>query len=83
MEKGKLLQVIGPVIDVAFETGKLPAIYDAVEVIKEDGTLVAEVHQHLGGGRVRAVAMGSTDALRRGMEVVATGAAISVPVHTA
>ncbi len=83
METGKLLQVIGPVIDVEFEEGKLPAIYEALEVAKKDGKLVAEVHQHLGGGRVRAVAMGSTDALQRGMEVVATGAPISVPVGKA
>jgi F-type H+-transporting ATPase subunit beta len=78
--QGKLLQVIGPVIDVEFAEGKLPGIYDALEIKKGDTKLVAEVHQHLGGGRVRAVAMGSTDALQRGMDVKATGAPISVPV---
>lgn len=81
MENGKLIQIIGPVVDVEFALGAaLPKIYDAVEVTITDGKLVAEVHQHLGGNRVRAVAMGPTDGLRRGMEVVATGAPISVPV---
>ncbi len=81
--QGKLLQVIGPVIDVEFTDTKLPAIYDALEIQNGDTKLVAEVHQHLGGGRVRAVSMGATDGLRRGMEVKATGAAISVPVGQA
>lgn len=78
---GTIIQVIGPVIDVEFAEGAtLPKIYDALEVTLEEGKLVAEVHQHLGGGRVRAVAMGSTDGVKRGNEVVATGAAICVPV---
>ncbi len=78
---GKVIQVIGPVIDVEFSSGSvLPKVYDALEVALTDGTLVAEVHQHLGGNRVRAVAMGTTDGVRRGMEVVMTGAPISVPV---
>ncbi len=62
---------------------KLPKVYDALEIKITDGVLVAEVHQHLGGNRVRAVAMGTTDGVRRGMEVVATGAPISVPVGKA
>ncbi len=86
--QGKVIQVIGPVIDVEFADGvKLPKIYDALEVAFGDGEkknkLVAEVHQHLGGGRVRAVAMGSTDGLRRGTIAVSTGAPISVPVGKA
>ncbi len=82
--EGKVIQVIGPVIDVEFADGvKLPMIYDALEVALGEGTLVAEVHQHLGGGRVRAVAMGTTDGLKRGVGAVATGAPISVPVGTA
>ncbi len=81
--QGKLLQVIGPVIDVEFADSKLPAIYDALEIQNGDTKLVAEVHQHLGGGRVRAVSMGATDGLRRGMEVTGTGAPISVPVGKA
>ncbi len=81
MQTGTLIQVIGPVIDVEFgDDVALPKIYDALEVTVSHGTLVAEVHQHLGGNRVRAVAMGPTDGLRRGMEVIMTGAPISVPV---
>lgn len=71
-------------MDVEFGDGAtLPNIYDALEVKRTEGKLVAEVHQHLGGNRVRAVAMGSTDGLARGTEVVATGAPISVPVGKA
>lgn len=89
MNKGKIIQVIGPVVDVEFADG-LPRIYDALEIkldgaasaeaTASQGKLVLETHQHMGGNKVRAVAMGSTDGLRRGMEVVDTGAAISVPV---
>ncbi len=80
--QGKIIQIIGPVVDVEFADEKaLPKIYDAVEVVvNESEKLVAEVHQHLGGNRVRAVAMGSTDGLRRGMAVNATGSPITVPV---
>ena len=84
---GKILQVIGPVVDVEFaSSANLPKIYDALEIelsassADKTSKLVLETHQHIGGGKVRAVAMGSTDGLRRGMEVVDTGAAISVPV---
>jgi F-type H+-transporting ATPase subunit beta len=81
-DTGKIIQIIGPVIDVEFADGTgLPKIHDALEVGTDK--LVVEVHQHLGGGRVRAVAMGSTDGLRRGVSVVATGAPISVPVGKA
>lgn len=77
---GKIVQVIGPVVDVEFAEG-LPRIYDALEIKLAQGEkLVLETHQHTGGNKVRAVAMGSTDGLRRGMEVSDTGAAISVPV---
>ncbi|HMN19051.1 MAG TPA: F0F1 ATP synthase subunit beta, partial [Candidatus Moranbacteria bacterium] len=77
---GKVSQIIGPVVDVEFE-GALPEIYSALEIALEGGKkLVLEAHQHLGGGKVRAVAMGSTDGLRRNMEVIDTGAPISVPV---
>jgi F-type H+-transporting ATPase subunit beta len=80
MNVGKISQVIGPVVDVEFADG-LPRIYNALEIKLEDGAkLVLEVHQHLGGNKVRTVSMGSTDGLRRGMEVTDTGAAISVPV---
>lgn len=98
---GKVIQVIGPVIDVEFSSkdesqlkadqprvgadsggsgSVLPNVYDALEVKLPEGVLVAEVHQHLGGNRVRAVAMGTTDGVRRGMDVTALGAPISVPV---
>lgn len=81
---GKIIQVIGPVVDVEFGDGStLPNIYDALELKVGEAKLVVEVHQHLGGGRVRAVAMGTTDGVRRGMEVIATGAPISVPVGQA
>lgn len=76
---GKIIQVIGPVVDVEF-ADKLPEIYNAIEIKLTKGKLILETHQHLGGGKARAVAMGSTDGLRRGMEVIDTGAPISVPV---
>ena len=83
---GKVVQVIGPVIDVEYEGGFLPNIYNAVR-IQADATattekidIVAEVEQHLGEGRVRTVAMKPTDGLQRGMKVIDTGAPISVPV---
>ena len=77
---GKLVQVIGPVIDVKFEN-ELPNIYNALELANEDGTkLVAEVHSHNGNGIVRAVAMSGTDGLKRGLDVVDTGKPIQVPV---
>ncbi|MFZ2192974.1 MAG: F0F1 ATP synthase subunit beta, partial [Candidatus Moraniibacteriota bacterium] len=80
MNTGKISQVIGPVVDVEFGE-ELPNIYDALEIkIEGNNKLVLETAQHLGGNRVRTVAMGSTDGLRRGMEVVSTGAPISVPV---
>jgi len=81
MYKGKISQIIGPVIDLEFEEGKLPAIYNAVKIEKEDGSyLITEVHQHLGENMVRSVAMDSTDGLIRGMEAVDQGEPISVPV---
>ena len=77
---GKIIQVIGPVVDVEFE-GNLPEIYHALEVALTDGnTLVLETNQHIGANRVRTVAMGSTDGISRGMAVSDTGAPISVPV---
>jgi F-type H+-transporting ATPase subunit beta len=86
MNKGKIVQIIGPVLDVEF-TETLPAIYNALEIDAETASgkihLVAEVQQHLGDNKVRAVAMDSTDGLARGMDVVDTGQAISVPVGQA
>ncbi|MGA1128734.1 MAG: F0F1 ATP synthase subunit beta [Chthoniobacterales bacterium] len=84
---GKIVQVIGPVVDVDFSAGKLPKIYDALETIAdvsgEKSKVVLEVQQDLGEGWVRSVAMSSTEGLRRGGEVVDTGAPISVPVGEA
>lgn len=76
---GTISQVIGVVVDIHFPN-ELPAIYNAVEVKRENETLVFEVQQHLGTNTVRAIAMGSTDGIERGTEVVDTGAPISVPV---
>ncbi|MCB0832329.1 MAG: F0F1 ATP synthase subunit beta, partial [Bacteroidetes bacterium] len=81
MNTGKIVQVIGPVVDVEFADGTLPRIFNANHIKREDGsTLVLEVQQHLGENRVRTVAMDSTDGLVRGMEVTDTGSAIQVPV---
>ncbi len=78
---GKVVSVIGPVIDVEFESGHLPAIYNAIEIEAGDQpAIVAEVEQHLGENRVRAVAMTMTDGMTRGTKVTDTGAPISVPV---
>ena len=78
---GRITQVIGAVLDIRFQAGELPLINEAIRIKREDGgELVAEVSQHLGDDTVRCIAMGSTDGLRRGMEAIATGAAISVPV---
>ena len=77
---GKVSQVMGPVIDVRFEDGHLPAIYNALTVPVGDTTLTVEVAQHIGDNTVRCVAMASTDGLQRGAAVTDTGAPISVPV---
>ena len=78
---GKITQIISAVIDVKFPEGELPEINDAIEIIRADKTkLVVEVAQHLGDDTVRCIALGPTDGLVRGMDAVATGAPISVPV---
>ena len=78
---GKIVQVIGPVVDITFEDGELPALLTAIEIpLKDQDSLVVEVSQHTGDDRVRCIAMGSTDGLVRGMEAIDTGAPISVPV---
>jgi len=82
MNKGKISQIIGPVVDVEFKVSELPAIYNALEVTlpKTQGSLVLEVQQHLGEGIVRTISMGPTDGLRRGQEVIDNGKPITVPV---
>jgi F-type H+-transporting ATPase subunit beta len=80
MNKGKIVQIIGPVVDVEF-SDDMPEIYHALEVATDnDKKIVLETQQHLGGNKVRTVAMASTDGLKRQMEVIDTGAPISVPV---
>ena len=81
---GKITQIIGAVLDIKFTEGNLPEINDAIEIKTNEGKrLVVEVSQHLGDDTVRCIAMGPTDGLVRGMDAVATGAAISVPVGEA
>ncbi|MCI5741866.1 MAG: F0F1 ATP synthase subunit beta [Lachnospiraceae bacterium] len=81
---GKITQIIGAVLDIKFAEGNLPEINDAIEIKTNEGKrLVVEVSQHLGDDTVRCIAMGPTDGLVRGMDAVATGAAISVPVGEA
>src|SRR5258705_13606012 len=77
---GKIVQVIGPVIDVKFPAGQLPDIYFALRVPTNEGDIVVEVAQHLGEGMVKCVSMKPTDGLVRGMPVYDTGKPISVPV---
>ena len=80
MEKGTICKVVGPVVDVRFPEGQLPAIYDAVRLEGGQGTVTAEVVQELGGSTVRCIALSSTDGLSRGCPVTATGAPIKMPV---
>jgi F-type H+-transporting ATPase subunit beta len=79
-QKGQVVQVIGPVVDVEFEGEDLPDIYDALEIQRDGGRLVLEVQQDLGNGVVRTIAMDSTEGLSRGVPVTDTGAPIKVPV---
>ncbi|MBI2118382.1 MAG: F0F1 ATP synthase subunit beta [Elusimicrobia bacterium] len=85
MNLGKVVQVIGPVVDIEFSSGHLPQILDALKVKrdhseKQENSVTVEVAQHLGDNTVRAIALGSTDGLKRGMVTEDTGAPISVPV---
>src|SRR5215207_1445903 len=85
MNKGKIVQVIGPVVDVEFQQENLPALFNAllIEFTPPGGALTRltlEVQQHLGDNWVRAIAMSSTEGLRRGQDVTDTGAPISMPV---
>ena len=80
LNKGYVSQVMGPVVDVRFDDGVLPAIFNALTIKKGDKTLTVEVAQHIGDNVVRCIAMASTDGLKRGTPVTDTGASISVPV---
>ena len=77
---GKVVQVIGPVIDIKFDSDCLPNIYSAIEIKVHDRILIAEVEQHIGDDIVRCIAMENTEGLKRGVEALDTGKAISVPV---
>src|SRR3989337_2906920 len=85
---GKVVQVIGPVVDIEFEGGHLPEIYNAVRITSEGKggqaiDVIVEVEQHLGENRVRTVAMKPTDGMQRGMEAIDTGGPITMPVGAA
>jgi F-type H+-transporting ATPase subunit beta len=83
LNKGYVTQIIGPVLDIKFSEGNLPPIYSALEITLDDGSKnIVEVQQLLGDNKVRAVAMRSTDGLKRGVEVIDLGTPISVPVGT-
>ncbi len=83
MNKGKIVQIIGPVVDVVFADDKIPNLYNALKVEYNDINLTLEVVQHIGNDRVRTIAMGATDGLMRDLEVYDTGDAIQVPVGDA
>src|SRR5262245_20202416 len=85
---GKVIQVIGPVVDVEFKSGSLPPIYNAIRITSDGAAesagvkldIVAEVEQHLGENRVRAIAMQPTDGMQRGLPAIDTGSPITMPV---
>jgi len=82
LQEGKIIQIIGPVVDVSFEGSgtELPGIHDALEITRPDGdVLIVEIQQHIGEHSVRTIAMDSTDGLRRGMKVVSKGTSITMP----
>nr|YP_010865269.1 ATP synthase CF1 beta subunit [Campylaephora boydenii]WGT74057.1 ATP synthase CF1 beta subunit [Campylaephora boydenii] len=79
-QKGSVIQIIGPVLDIEFPNGQLPQVFNALKVQGHDNTITCEVQQLLGDNRVRAVAMSSTEGLKRGIEVIDTGEPITVPV---
>ena len=80
MGTGKIIQVIGTVVDVEFQPDEMPAIFNALETEIGNDKLVLEVEQHIGNNWVRCLALGPTEGLKRGIDAVDTGAAISVPV---
>ena len=77
---GTVVQVIGPVLDIRFEDGQLPALLNAIEIELGENKLIVEVAQHIGDNLARCIAMSSTDGLVRGMQAVDTGRSITVPV---
>jgi len=83
LNEGKIIQIIGPVVDVRFMQGELPSLYNAVSIPLTNGELIVEVSQHVGDDTVRCISMGGTDGLVRGMTAIDTGKPISVPVGRA
>lgn len=83
MVKGKIVQVLGPVVDVEFEIGSMPMIRDALVIDNNGKECVMEVMQHMGNGVVRCICLSSTDGFTKGMEVLNTGGPIKVPVGSA
>ncbi len=83
MAKGKVVQVIGTVVDIEFSPEALPALYDAVEIPGDGDRVILEVQQHIGNNWVRCLALCPTEGLRRGMEAIGTGSPVSVPVGPA
>ena len=81
--KGTVIQIIGPVVDIRFDEGQLPALKNAIEIPNGDATVVVEAASHLGDNIVRCIAMNSTDGLKRGLDAVDTGSGIKVPVGDA
>ena len=77
---GKVVQVVGPVLDIRFEDGQLPELLSAIEIQNGDKKIVAEVAQHVGDNVVRCISMNATDGMVRGLDAVATGSPITVPV---
>ncbi|KAB3530897.1 F0F1 ATP synthase subunit beta [Alkaliphilus serpentinus] len=80
---GKVVQIIGPVVDISFKNEELPALLNAIKINAENHSVTVEVAQHIGDDTVRCVAMSSTDGLMRGMEAIDTGAPITIPVGRA
>ena len=80
MQQGKIIQIIGPVVDVEFSDNHMPALFNALTVAEGSRVITLETVKHLEPGRVRVVSLASTDGLKRGMEVVDTGEQITVPV---
>ncbi len=81
--KGTVIQIIGPVVDIRFDEGQLPALKNAIEIPNGDATVVVEAASHLGDNIVRCIAMNSTDGLKRGLDAIDTGSGIKVPVGDA
>ena len=79
---GKVVQVIGPVLDIRFEDGHLPELLSAIEIMNGEQKIVAEVAQHIGDNVARCISMNATDGMVRGMDAVDTGSPITVPVGT-